>query len=172
MPPCGQCNSGTAETASVLYLTHPVLSRPFLRFLKNFPAAACGLQTLNMHSWRWPVRAGGVLTEALSKLSAGRLRRGASWRDKKGAPGGIQFKVPTGLSINQTQPDVSQSPPCGFLQNCPAHRRETIDKAPEMGYSKDTKGAASRTAPPTSQRSNRDFGRVAVTSLCYSGEPD
>ena len=47
MPPCGQCNSGTAETASVLYLTHPVLSRPFLRFLKNFPAAACGLQTLN-----------------------------------------------------------------------------------------------------------------------------
>ena len=47
MPPCGQCNSGTAETASVLYLTHPVLSRPFLRFLKNFPAAACGRQTLN-----------------------------------------------------------------------------------------------------------------------------
>ena len=25
--------------------------------------------------------------------------------------------------------------------------RETIDKAPKMGYSKDTKGAASRTAP-------------------------
>ena len=37
--------------------------------------------------------------------------------------------------------------PCGFLQNCPGHRREAIDKAPEMGYSKDTKGAASRTAP-------------------------
>ena len=43
--------------------------------------------------------AGGVLSEALSKLSAGRLRRGA------------------------------------------------IDKALKMGYSKDTKGAASRTAP-------------------------
>ena len=70
-----------------------------------------------------------------------------SWRDKKGAPGGIQFKVSTGLSINQTQPDVPQSPPCGFLQNCPGHWREVIDKAPEMGYSKDTKGAASRTAP-------------------------
>ena len=63
--------------------------------------------------------------------------------------------------------------PCGFLKNCPGHRREAIDKAPEMGYSKDTKGAASRSAPPVSQRSNRDFGESGtVTSLCYSGEPD
>ena len=56
-----------------------------------------------------------------------------------------------------------QSPPCGFLKNCPGHWREAIDKAPEMGDSKDTKGVASRTAPPTSQRSNRDFGRVICT---------
>ena len=117
MPPCGQCNSGTAETASVLYLTHPVLSSPFLRFLKNFPAAACGRQTLNAQ------------------------------REVAIRAGGIQFKVPTGLSINQTQPDVPQSPPCGFLQNCPGHRREAIDKALKMGYSKDTKGAASRRLP-------------------------
>ena len=113
MPPCGQCNSGTAETASVLYLTHPVLSRPFLRFLKNFPAAACGRQTLNMHSRRWPVRAGGVLSEALSKLSAGRLRR------------------------------------------------EAIDKAPEMGYSKDTKGLPVERFPPsTTKRSNCELGSL------------
>ena len=71
MPPCGQCNSGTAETASVLYLTHPVLSSPFLRFLKNFPVGACGAYRLLMHSGRWPVRAGGVLTEALLRISAG-----------------------------------------------------------------------------------------------------
>ena len=45
-----------------------------------------------------------------------------------------------GLSINQTRPDVPQPPPCGFFQNCPGHRWETIDKAPKMGYSKDTKG--------------------------------
>ena len=77
-----------------------------------------------------------------------------------------------GVSINQTQPDVPQSPPAAFCKIVLPHRREAIDKAPEMGYSKDTKGAASRTAPPTSQRSNRDFGRVAVTSLCYSGEPE
>ena len=146
MPPCGQCNSGTAETASVLYLTHPVLSRPFLRFLKNFPAAACGRQTLNAqrevaHQGRRgsdgsPVETFGWAPPAGSFL-AGQER----------GPGGIQFKVPTGLSINQTQPNVPQSPPCGFLKNCPGHRREAVDKAPEMGYSKDTKGAASRTAP-------------------------
>ena len=83
-----------------------------------------------------------------------------SWRDKKGAPGGIQFKVPPGLSINQTQPDVPQSLPCGFLQNCPGHWREVIDKAPEMGYSKDTKGAASRTAPVCYREVTVTFGRV------------
>ena len=83
-----------------------------------------------------------------------------SWRDKKGAPGGIQFKVSTGLSINQTQPDVPQSPPCGFLQNCPGHRRETIDKAPKMGYSKDTKGAASRTAPVCYREVTVTLGKV------------
>ena len=63
-----------------------------------------------------------------------------SWRDKKGAPGGRQFKVPTGLSINQTQPDVPQPPPAAFCKIVLPHRREAIDKAPEMGYSKDTKG--------------------------------
>ena len=39
--------------------------------------------------------------------------------------------------------------------------RETIDKAPEMGYSKDTKGAASRSAPPHSYRGVADtLGKV------------
>ena len=33
------------------------------------------------------------------------------------------------------------------VQKIPPGWREAIDKAPEMGYSKDTKGAASRTAP-------------------------
>ena len=85
---------------------------------------------------------------------------GASWRDKKLPAGGAQPKSLTGLSINQTQPDVPQSPPCGFSQNCPAHRREAIDKAPEMGYSKDTKGAASRTAPVCYREVTVTFGRV------------
>ena len=38
--------------------------------------------------------------------------------------------------------------------------RETIDKAPEMGYSKDTKGAASRTAPVCYREVTVTFGRV------------
>ena len=50
--------------------------------------------------------------------------------------------------------------PCGFLQNCPVHRREAIDKALEMGYSKDTKGAASRTAPVCYREVTVTFGRV------------
>ena len=83
-----------------------------------------------------------------------------SWRDKKGAPGGIQFKVPTGLSINQTRPDVPQSPPAVFCKIVLPHRREAIDKAPEMRYSKDTKGAASRTAPVCYREVTVTFGRV------------
>jgi len=38
--------------------------------------------------------------------------------------------------------------------------REAIDKAPEMGYSKDTKGAASRTAPVCYREVTVTFGRV------------
>ena len=72
---------------------------------------------------------------------------GASWRDKKLPAGGTRPKVPTGLSINQTRPDVPQSPPAAFCKIVLPHRREAIDKALKMGYSKDTKGAASRRLP-------------------------
>ena len=114
MPPCGQCNSGTAETASVLYLTHPVLSRPFLRFLKIFPADLGG--------------AADHGTGGIDKPNSARC-------------------APTA--------------PCGFLKNCPGHRREAIDKAPEMGYSKDTKGLpVGRFPPSTTKRSNCELGSL------------
>ena len=38
--------------------------------------------------------------------------------------------------------------------------REAIDKAPEMGYSKDTKGAASRTAPVCYREVTVTLGKV------------
>ena len=167
MPPCGQCNSGTAETASVLYLTHPVLSRPFLRFLKNFPAAACGRQTLNAQR-EVPVRAGGILSEALLRISAGcpsggpflvPPRKGERMRLKEALKGLLPQTNPSSLRILPARisfrkagfrrflrkhPRIQhipcqcahwrgiedhfgfwndcrwQSPPCGFLQNCPA----------------------------------------------------
>ena len=46
------------------------------------------------------------------------------------------------------------------VQKIPPGWREAIDKAPEMGYSKDTKGAASRTAPVCYREVTVTFGRV------------
>ena len=53
-----------------------------------------------------------------------------------------------------------QSPPAVFCKIVLPHRREAIDKAQEMGYSKDTKGAASRTAPVCYREVTVTFGRV------------
>ena len=173
-----------------------------------------------MHSGRWPVRAGGILSEALLRISAGcpsggpflvPPRKGERMRLKEALKGLLPQTNPSSLRILPARtwyreagfrrflrkhPRIQhipcqcahwrgiedhfgfwndcrwQSPPAAFCKIVLPHRREAIDKALKMGYSKDTKGAASRTAPPTSQRSNRDFGRVAVTSLYYSGEPD
>ena len=60
----------------------PRFVKTFFAFFENFPAAACGRQTLNAQL-EVAIRAGGVLTEALSELSAGCLRRGASCPAKK-----------------------------------------------------------------------------------------
>ena len=141
-----------------------------------------------MHSGRWPVRAGGILSEALLRISAGcpsggpflvPPRKGERMRLKEALKGLLPQTNPSSLRILPARtwyreagfrrflrknPRIQHIPcqcahwrgiedqfnfwkrlpvaiaPCGFLQNCPAHRRETIDKAPEMGYSKDTKG--------------------------------
>ena len=45
-------------------------------------------------------------------------------------------------------------------QKFPLASREVIDKVPEMGYSKGTKGAASRTAPVCYREVTVTFGRV------------
>ena len=161
-----------------------------------------------MHSWRWPVRAGGVLTEALLRISAGcpsggpflvPPRKGERMRLKEALKGLLPQTNPSSLRILPARfsfrkarfrrflrkhPRIQhipcqcahwrgiedhfgfwndcrwQSLPCGFLQNCPGHWREVIDKAPEMGYSKDTKGAASRTAPVCYREVTVTLGKV------------
>lgn len=57
------------------------------------------------------------------------------------------------------------------VQKIPPGWREAIDKAPEMGYSKDTKGAASRTAPVCYREVTVTFGRVDMTPKCWTENP-
>ena len=63
-----------------------------------------------------------------------------SWRDKKGAPGGRQFKVPTGLSINQTRPDVPQPPPAAFCKIVLGTGGKRLTKPRKWGIVKTQRG--------------------------------
>ena len=63
-----------------------------------------------------------------------------------------KFRLDGICSIMSRVPSGAQKNPPGW--------REAIDKAPEMGYSKDTKGAASRTAPVCYREVTVTFGRV------------
>ena len=79
---------------------------------------------------------------------------------RKGPPEGYSSKSRQGFRQTKPSPMCRNRPPAAFCKIVLPHRREAIDKAPEMGYSKDTKGAASRTAPVCYREVTVTFGRV------------
>ena len=80
---------------------------------------------------------------------------------RKGPPEGYPAEGPDRAFDKPSPARCAAIAPCGFLQNCPGHRWETIDKAPEMGYSKDTKGLPVERFPPsTTKRSKCELGSL------------